>query len=303
MEVPQELPAPFAQGLFARPGRWPVVMRLSTTPGDLLPDKVSTPRGLALKIIGVAGERVPGSEGDVTQDFVLVNGRVFPAPGAKGFAKKLDFLAATTDRVPRLKNALAPRARRQNADREDRTRSSAFGLMGGHPATHILGETFYSQVPLLFGQYMAKMSLAPVSDSLTSLTNAPVDLAHDDALREAVAAHFAIQGGEWELRAQLCTSLERMPIEDASVEWPEVESPFVAVARIRAPPQTTWSQRRIALVDDGMSFDPWHALAAHRPLGSVMRVRKIAYEMAAKFRADRNGLRITEPRDMPSLED
>jgi hypothetical protein len=32
---------------------------------------VSTPRGLSVKIIGVEGERLSGSEGDVTQDFVL----------------------------------------------------------------------------------------------------------------------------------------------------------------------------------------------------------------------------------------
>jgi hypothetical protein len=304
LEVRDDLPAAYAQGLFAQPGRWPVVMRLSTTPGDLLPDKVSTPRGLALKIIGVPGERAPGSEADVTQDFVLVNGRVFPAPGARGFAKKLELLAATTDRVPRLKNALAAALRGAEALLEKTGHeSSSLKVMGGHPATNILGETFFSQVPLLYGNFMSKVSLAPASPSLTTLHRAPIDLSHDDALREAVSAHFARQGGEWDLRVQLCTNLERMPIEDASVEWPEAESPFVPVARIRAQPQTTWSQRRVELVDDGMSFDPWHALAAHRPLGSVMRVRKIAYEMAAKFRADRNGLRIMEPRELPLLED
>jgi hypothetical protein len=304
IEVLDGLSGAFAQGLFNGPGRWPVVMRLSTTPGDLLPDKVSTPRGLALKIIGVQGERVSGSEGDVTQDFLMVNGRVFPSPGAKGFAKKLEVVAATTDRAPRLKTALAAAFRGAESLLEKTGHeSSALKVMGGHPATHILGETFYSQVPQLYGRYMAKFSVKPVSPSLKALKGAPIDLAHDDALREAVSAHFARQGGEWELRAQLCTDVRRMPIEDASVEWPESESPFVPVARIRAQPQTTWSQRRAALVDDGMSFDPWHALAAHRPLGSVMRVRKIAYEMAAKFRAGRNGVQIMEPRELPSLED
>lgn len=304
IEVIEGLPEPFAQGLFANPGRWPVVMRLSTTPGDLLPDKVSTPRGLALKIIGVPGERVSGSEGDVTQDFLMVNGRVFPSPGAKGFAKKLEVVAATTDRAPRLKTALAAAFRGAESLLEKTGHeSSALKVMGGHPATHILGETFFSQVPQLYGRYMAKFSVAPVSPSLTSITGARIDLSHDNALREAVSAHFARQGGEWELRAQLCRDLRRMPIEDASVEWPESMSPFVPVARIRAQPQTTWSQRRAAAVDDGMSFGPWHALAAHRPLGSVMRVRKIAYETMAKFRSEKNGAKITEPRTLPSLED
>jgi hypothetical protein len=42
-------------------------MRFSTSPGDLLPDSVSTPRGLALKIFGVTGERLPGSEDDTSR--------------------------------------------------------------------------------------------------------------------------------------------------------------------------------------------------------------------------------------------
>src|SRR5258708_6928935 len=37
-------------------------MRFSTIPGDILDDSVSTPRGLAIKVIGVEGERLEGSE-------------------------------------------------------------------------------------------------------------------------------------------------------------------------------------------------------------------------------------------------
>jgi Catalase len=80
LEVEADLPAHLAQGLFAKPGRYPVVMRFSTIPGDILDDSVSTPRGLAVKVIGVEGERLEGSEGDVTQDFLLINGPAFGAP-------------------------------------------------------------------------------------------------------------------------------------------------------------------------------------------------------------------------------
>ena len=38
--------------------------------------------------------------------------------------------------------------------------SSKIKSMGGHPATNPLGETYFSQVPLLYGEYMAKISLA-----------------------------------------------------------------------------------------------------------------------------------------------
>jgi catalase len=50
-----------AQGLFQTPGRRPVVMRVSTLPGDIHDDQVSTPRGLAVKLFDVAGERLPGA--------------------------------------------------------------------------------------------------------------------------------------------------------------------------------------------------------------------------------------------------
>ena len=57
-EVFAGLPGPLAQGLFAKPSTHPVVMRFSTIPGDLLDDSISTPRGLAIKIIGVDGRRL-----------------------------------------------------------------------------------------------------------------------------------------------------------------------------------------------------------------------------------------------------
>lgn len=43
-------------------------------------------------------------------------------------------------------------------------------------------------------------------------------------------------GGTWELRVQLCVDIEKMPREDASVEWPQDLSPYVTVARPRARP-------------------------------------------------------------------
>jgi hypothetical protein len=87
-----------------------------------------------------------------------------------------------------------------------------------------------------------------------------------------------------------------MPVEDASVKWPEDLSPYRTVARITATSQDTWSSDKVRRVDDRMSFSPWHGLAAHRPLGSVMRARKDTYRASAKFRGERNGCPMYEPR-------
>ena len=66
-------------------------------------------------------------------------------------------------------------------------------------------------------------------------------------------------------------------------------------------PQTAWSKARSTAVDDGLSFSPWHGLAEHRPLGGIMRSRKQSYEMGKRFRAERNGRTITEPREAIEL--
>lgn len=300
LRVSDGLPPMLAQGIFAKPGTWPVVMRLSTVPGDMLDDSVSTPRGMAVKVVGVEGARLDGSEDAVTQDFVLVDGPAFLTPGAKKFLGSLKLLASTTDKAPALKKALSAALR--GAERVLEAiggESPAIKAMGGHPETHILGETFYSQAPILFGPYMAKISIAPASAELKALIGLHLNVnGKPNGLRDAVVAFFARNGAEWELRVQLCTDLEKMPIEDASVVWPERLSPYVAVARIAVAPQTAWNQARSRAVDDGMSFSPWHGVTAHRPIGSIMRVRKAAYEMSARFRADRNGVRMIEPKNL-----
>ena len=94
-----------------------------------------------------------------------------------------------------------------------------------------------------------------------------------------------------------------MQIENVAAVWPEGMSPFQRVGRITVEPQLAWSEARSLAVDDGMSFAPWHGLAAHRPLGEIMRARKAAYEAARKFRAEKNGRVIQEPREMVSIEE
>lgn len=303
LTVADGLPEAYAQGLFAQPGTYQAVIRLSTTPGDILSDDVSTPRGMSIKIVGVPGARVEGSEHDTTQDFVLVNGPVFNAPTAKKFLGSAKLLATTTDKVPNLKRALSAALRGTEKMIEAvGGESVTLKALGGHPETNPLGETFFSQVPILYGRYMAKVQVAPVSPALTALKDQPVDLKdRPDGLRETVVDYFATQGGEWEVRIQLNTDVDKMPIEDASVQWPEDESPYVTVARLRAAPQQAYNDRLAHDIDEGMQFNPWHALAAHRPLGSIMRVRKAVYAMSKRFRAERNGVEIAEPKNLDHL--
>ena len=296
-EVLAGLPEPLAQGLFAAPASYDAVLRFSTTPGDILDDNVSTPRGAAMKVLGVAGARLPGSEGDPTQNYVLGNSPAFQVGTAGAFLRQLRMLAATTGRAEPVKHAVSVLSRTANA---------ALGLVGqtsatlttlaGQSPTHLLGDTFFSQAALLHGDYYAKVSLAPASTELIARSRQALNLSgQPDAIREAVQAHFAALPGVWELRVQLGTSLEAMPIEDAAAQWSENESPYVPVARITAAPQETWSEQLRELVEERLAFNPWIGLAAHRPLGSVMRARRPAYAAAREYRADANGVTIDEP--------
>ncbi len=296
LEIFGGLPRELAQGICTQAGTYDVVLRFSTNAGDILDDSVSTPRGLAVKIIGVTGERLPDADG-TSQDFVMANGPAFVAPDAAAFHKNLKLLAATTDTPQVFKKGLSSLLRGVEAALESvGTKSATVIALGGQPATHILGETFFSQVPLRWGDHVAKVSVAPSSPALRALTGESVDLsASPNALRELVETFFTDQGGEWELKAQLLTDPESMPIEDASVPWPEDLSPYVTVGRITVSPQDSWSAESVRGIDEGMAFSPWHGVTAHQPLGSIMRARRAVYPVSAAFRAGHNGCPIHEP--------
>ena len=291
LEIAAGLPPELAQGLFAAPGRHKVVMRFSTNPGDILDDSVSSPRGLALKILDVSGERLADSQGETSQNFVLINSPAFSAPDAKKFLGSLKQLAATTDKTEWAKKLLSATLRGVETALETvGGKSAMLSNMGGTPITHPLGDTYYSAVPFRYGDYIAKFAMAPVSPNLTQLTGDRVNTSdRPDALREVIGETIIEQGGTWELRVQLSTDLDTMPVEDATVEWDEKVSPYRMVARITVEPQMSIGTDLASDVDEQTFFSPWHGLAAHRPLGSVNRARRQAYEISAEFRAKFNG--------------
>jgi hypothetical protein len=288
--VADALPETLAQGLFAKPGRYDAVIRLSSAPGDLLPDTVSTHHGFGLKVKGVAGERLPDAEPD-TQDFLFANGKAFNAPTLGAFLKNLKLLAGTTDKAEGLKVALSTVLRAIETTLESAGGQSALlTSLGGHPASHILAEEFFTQVPIRYGDYIVKLGLFPATPEQASLVGSEVDLgAEFDAHRQAVRSYLASSAAAWELSVQLCTDLETMPVEKPNVAWPEDKSPYVTVARIEAAPQNSYTGDMAAAVDKGASFSPWNGLVAHRPLGAINRVRKAVYEASARFRLSANG--------------
>lgn len=299
------LPEPLRQGLFATPRTYPLLVRFSSVPGDILADSVTTQRGMAIKVLGVEGaQMLPGHEGQVTQDFLLDNGSPFPNADAPAFLGTIQALEKTTERAEPLKRAVSLAARGGNAVLR------AFGVESptldffGHPPRHILADTYFSQAPMRYGDYIARVSVAPSNAELAALADIEIDGSDGySALRDAVADFFRSGTAEYDLRVQLCTDLKRMPVEDASVEWPEEESPWQTVARIVLPPQETYGPARRVYFDDVLSFSPAHAMAAHRPLGSLMRARLKAYPALSRYRHEMNAQKRVEPRSIEEVPD
>ena len=299
------LPEPLAQGLFHASGTYPVIVRFSTAPGDILPDGVSAFRGMAIKVIGVEGRKVLDAEADaLTQDFLLVNHPVIPTGDVAAYLKeqlKNEKLASLPEEAQKVGSTLM---RTVNAITEKVGIELNPGDLGlTKPQTHILGETFFSMAAHRYGDYIAKINAVPISESLKPLIGQHVDTHEDGALRNLVVAFFRENFAQYELQVQLCTNLEKMPVEDASVRWDEEESPYIPVAILTLPAQEAFSPVRRAYVDEKLTFNPWHTLPEHRPLGSIQRVRVKAYEASTRFRHEMNAQPRIEPRNIDELPD
>ena len=301
LRVFPDLPEPFRQGLFANAKTYPVAMRLAVGPGELLSDAVSTHRGMALKVFDVKADMLAGHHAVPTQDFVLASGAVFPQADAASFLAAMKGLEAATGRSERLKATVATVARVVNAAIGGASPTLDFF---GHPPIPPLADTYYSQAPLRYGEYIAKLCVAPVTPELVALSRQTLDVRRDpDAFRHSVVDFLRSRGAEFEMRVQLCVDLEAMPVEDASKPWSETLSPYVAVARVVVPPQDAYSPARQAFMDDVMAFRPSHTMRAHRPLGSLMRARMRTYRHLSAFRHDVNAIKEYEPRDISEIPD
>ncbi|RYY77842.1 MAG: catalase [Moraxellaceae bacterium] len=305
LEVYDNLPAHLAQGLFASPKRYPVVIRLSSAFGHIKDDRIPSAYGMAIKVIGVEGAKIlPEHQHDLTQDFLLVNFPVIPFGHVQAYWKSQNIAEKYDD---------SPDLIKQMGDSLLKPASTIAGLLAhtksplkkiGAPPTHILGETFYSMAAIRFGDYIAKINAAPLSPEVRALTKQSIDITErPSGIRDLVVDFFSRSGAEYELNAQLCTHPDEMPIEDASIEWDENKSPYQPIGKIVIPPQDAYSPARRVYGDDVLSFNPWHCLVAHQPLGSINRVRIPAYARSSQFRHAMNVQPRIEPKDISEVPD
>lgn len=309
-----QLPEAARVGLFATNQSYPTFTRFSNGVGAKQEDRKLDVRGLALKIMGVSGERVltnPGDDTATTQDFLFANQPFAPhttpttmmafgevmsaAKNTTSILGKIDSVIAigsyfTSDENVRLVDFLAnhalPKTKTKGSllgDTYWTGAANALGLEEGHPATARAKGAMKLRamtgvlVPVgenggEGGGVCKPVSIAPGGRAATDR----------DFLRRDLEQRFASGRVCIELALQRQLDGETESLEDVSVEW---TTPFVSVGRIVFDQQALSTENPDQIACNELSFQPWHTIAAHRPLGNAQRARRIALPSSAGFRA------------------
>ncbi|GDX78207.1 catalase [Deltaproteobacteria bacterium] len=214
-------------------------------------------RAVAIKLLGVTGPKCLGSAD--TQDFLLNHTRARTPRTPEEFAALIEAAApgGTLGTIWRLIQAVGV----------GRALAMVKGTLDGFkvPFSSFASGTFWSMSPFQLGPSAAMFSLAGVENAESRPGGLTADLA--SRLKEGAAFSF---------RVQLYENATATPIEDPTVVW---ETPFIEVARLEIPPTELTAPESVETANyiENLSFDPWHAVEALRPLGAFNRARKVAY--------------------------
>jgi hypothetical protein len=280
--VREDIPAELRQGVFARPQTLRAWVRFGG-PGPASPPDIDEVGilSIGIKLMGVPGPKLLDDE-QLTQDFTGISAPTFTTPDVKENAK----LQAAIRRGTPLFYFINPC-------------DSHFldGVMQGlwaRTQSSPLEARYWSCAPYLIGEGRAmQYSVRPRSRRRSRVPRLPLR-PPDNYLRQAMAATLAREAVEFEFLVQLQADPRRMPVENASVRWPEALSPFVPVAVLRLPPQRFDSPAQLAFAHN-LSFNPWHCLPEHRPLGNQNRARRRIYTVLSQLRQSMNDTPHREP--------
>ncbi|WP_373388199.1 catalase family protein [Pseudomonas alcaligenes] len=283
LTVLPDLAPELRHGVLAEPGKtWQAWMRLSN--GNAYPqfDSARDARGMAIKLLDVPGEKLLSSKATAgNQDFVMFNNSVF---FVRDVAEYKQNFAAQADghKVLAFFPSWDPRSW------EIRHLIIAMKTLAPAPDSPV-SATYNSIAPFKLGPHNIKYRVIPDPQSCppyqlpeqnTKLPNFLRNALYQQLSLDRVPACFALQ-------VQRQNAAHYMPIEDTSVEWSEDISPFETVATVRVEPQD-FDTREQNLACDNLSFNPWHALPEHRPIGGINRLRKAVYEAVSVYRHQRN---------------
>ena len=152
--------------------------------------------------------------------------------------------------------------------------------------------TYSSVAPYKLGPHNIKYRVIPTPENCPTYQLPEQNRDLPNFLRSALYQQLSLDRAPacFALQVQRQNAEHYMPIEDTSIEWDEAIAPFETVADIRLLPQDFDSPEQ-NLACDNLSFNPWHALPEHRPIGGINRLRKAVYEAISSYRLERNGAR------------
>jgi deferrochelatase/peroxidase EfeB len=256
-------------GLFTTPRSYTAYIRLSNgTPPRTTPDGFPDLRGMAIKLFNIAGEKL-GDE-KRTHDFILASAPMF-------FVKNLgDYMTFLQTNDPAQKARLFP---------------ILFQVARSHE--NPLTTRYFSQTPYACGPEQVKYSVVPESPAEAApivLSPAEIEARGSNYLREAMAAVLAVQDVRMRFMMQLAPPGAN--IDDATDDWKT--TPWTTVARIEIPRQEFRSTAQMQLAED-ISYNPWHAIEEHKPLGSINETRRRVYLEVSRLRHENGGTVMIEP--------
>ena len=280
-KVEPHLPEELRVGVFKEPRTYPAYIRFSNASTTIQADSKRDVRGMAIKLLGVEGEKLLENEkNESTQDFLLISTPGFINQNVIDFYGTLQAVrGGPLMIIAFFFNPFNSHLRVfWNIVKSLRKHANLFEVR------------FWSTTPYQFGSKVVKYSAQPHQGHITKIPKNP----SEDYLRAVMKQYLAGQDAYFDFMVQLQTDPQQMPIEDASVTWNEKASPFQKVATIRIPAQTfeTPEQMKIA---ENLSFTPWHSLHEHTPLGSINRARRVVYETISKYRHEINNAPRREP--------
>ena len=273
-----ELSDELSVGLFAQAASYPVYIRFAG-PGPLATRDIDNNGilSIGIKLMNVSGDKLSNEE-DNTQDFLGISCPTFTTPDVVANLQ----LQQEIDRDTPAWYFLNP----FNSHFLDAVMQGLYARTHANP----LELEYYSCVPFLFGEGRAvKFKIKPRINHKSKVGELT-----DNYLREAMVNSLSEQAMEYDFCIQFQTDPQRMPIENASVMWSEKLSPFIRVAKITIPQQKFDYPDQLSFARF-LSFNPWHCLSAHRPLGNQNRGRKIIYETTSKMRQSINKDSHIEP--------
>ena len=305
VEILDQLPAEYAQGIYATPGRHDALIRFSNgSPHAGADARLGGATGLALKIFDIAGPTLLEDEPDTrTFDYANINAPVFFCNTVEHYLFIQDlfieapayFVQGTPGRHRFYQDFVTGKGT-LDQDNWAWDELLAFLRVLQSPPVNLLLSTYWTMGAVRHGGYIAKVRFAPVAAFADKVVQRDLDLGSAaEVYRPALIVELRERPYEFDIQVQLCADLAQMPVEDVTVEWPEQLSPFVTVAKLRLPQQDISEDDNLAKMD-ALSFTPWRVTAEHAPLGNIMRVRKEVYRHSSILRHNLNQQQRTEPR-------